>query len=358
MDKFANRVVHFWVGRKRPARPPGSSLESGDRPGRVQGVVRMTEIELSAGTIDYTDTNPAATAAASSGSGAGDAVPTLLFLHGAMMDGTLWDQVVADLSADHRCIVPTLPLGAHRHPMREGADLSMPGIAALAAELCEHLDLRQVTVVGNDTGGALAQVLMADPALRRRLARAVLVSCEAFDNFPPGLTGRTLFALGKLPPPLFGAFMQQMRLRPARRLPISFGWLTRRGDAVVKGWLRPVLTSRGVRRDTVAMLRAGAADKGFLLRAAENLGTFTGPALVVWAAGDRVMPVEHGKRLAVLLPDARFVEVADSATLLALDQPAELARRIRDFVTATPLQPPHRSDERADAERRAPNPEG
>lgn len=176
---------------------------------------------------------------------------------------------------------------------------------------------------------------MADPALSKPLTRAVLVSCEAFDNFPPGLTGRTLFALGKLPPRLFGAFMQQMRLKPARRPPISFGWLTRRGDAVVKGWIRPGLSSQGVRRDTVRMLRTANQDKDFLVRASERLGTFTAPTLVVWAAEDRVMPAEHGRRLTALLPDARLVEVDDSYTLIALDQPAVLAGHIRDFVQAT-----------------------
>ena len=93
-----------------------------------------------------------------------------------------------------------------------------------------ELDLEDVTVVGNDTGGAIAQLLAG--ANLPRMGRLVLVSCEAFDNYPPGLTGRVLVLLGKLPPLLFGLFMQQMRLKPVRRLPIAFGWLTKRGDAV------------------------------------------------------------------------------------------------------------------------------
>jgi hypothetical protein len=64
-----------------------------------------------------------------------------------------------------------------------------------------------------------------------RLGRVVLASCEAFDNFPPGLTGKTLALTGKLSPRMFGLFMRQMRLRPLRRLPTAFGWLTLRGDA-------------------------------------------------------------------------------------------------------------------------------
>ena len=136
-----------------------------------------------------------------------------------MMDASRRDETIAELSADHRCVAPTLPLGA---------DLSLPGIAQLAAEFLDRLDLRDVILVGNDTGGALVQLLMAEGAAR--VSRAALVSCDAFGNFPPGLTGKTLVASGRLPPRMFGVFMQQMRLRPVRRLPIAFGWLTKRGD--------------------------------------------------------------------------------------------------------------------------------
>ena len=279
----------------------------------------MKTIELSAGTIEYQDTG-------------GDG-PVLVLVHGLMMDASLWDGPIADLSADHRCVAPTLPLGAHRHPMRPDADLSLPGIARLVAEFLDRLDLRDVTLVGNDTGGALVQLLMADGA--DRVGRAVLASCDAFDNFPPGLTGKTLVLAGRLPPPMFGLFMQQMRLRPVRRLPIAFGWLTRRGDAATARWMRPVLTQPGIRRDTVRILRAAAADPRFLVEAAGRLPGFDHPALVVWAAADRVMPPEHGRRLAELLPHGRLVEVEDSLTLIPLDQPARFAGIVREFTRAT-----------------------
>ncbi len=279
----------------------------------------MNQIELSAGTIDYEDTG-------------GDG-PTLLLLHGLLMDASLWDDVIADLSVDHRCVVPTLPLGAHRHALHADADLSLRGIARLVAELLDRLDLRGVTVVGNDTGGGLVQLLVCDDA--SRVSRIVLVSCDAFDNFPPGLTGKTLVLTGKLPPAMFGLFMQQMRLRPLRRLPIAFGWLTKRGDAATARWMKPVLRQRGIRRDTVRVLRAAAAEKHVLLDAAECLSSYDRPALVVWASEDRVMPSDHGRRLTELLSQGRLVEVPDSYTLIPLDQPARLAQTIRDFTQSS-----------------------
>src|SRR4051812_9067311 len=276
----------------------------------------MPTIDLSAGRIAYDD---------SGGTG-----PPVVLLHGLLMDGTLWSDVVADLSNDHRCIVPTLPLGAHTTPVHPDADVTVEGLSALVLELLERLDLDDVTVVGNDTGGVLVQQLGC--AADARVGRIALVSCDAFDNFPPGLTGKTLFLTGKLPAPIFGLFMQQMRLKPMRRLPLAFGWLTKRGDAVTKRWLRPILSDRGIRRDTVRVLRTLAKQKAVVADASTCMRRFDKPALVVWAADDRVMPPAHGERLAALLPQGRLVSVPDSYTLVPLDQPRALADSLRAFV--------------------------
>ena len=276
----------------------------------------MKQIDLSAGTIDYLDT--------------GGEGPTVVLIHGLLMNASLWDEVVADLAGDHRCVVPTLPFGAHHHAAGPDADLSMAGIARLIPELLDALDLQDVTLVGNDSGGALVQLVIGDDV--PRVGRVVLASCEAFDNFPPGLTGKAVALAGKLSPRLFGLFMQQMRVKALRRLPIAFGWLTKRGDAVTKDWIRPLLKQPEIRRDTVRILRTAVKDKDFLVEAAERLPHFQRPALVVWAAEDRVMPPEHGRRLVEALPDAELVEVEDSYTLIALDQPTRFAQLIRAFI--------------------------
>lgn len=275
----------------------------------------MAESELSAGVVEYEDTG-------------GDG-PVLVLLHGVAMDGSLWRHVVADLRAGHRCVVPTLPLGGHRRPMRPDADLSVLGVARLVAEFLEALDLTDVTLVMNDWGGA--QALVAD-GRDQRIGRLVITSCEAFDNFPPGLPGSNLHASARMPGGLRTAFAL-LRLKPMRRLPMTWGRMTKRPvpDEVMDGWFRPLWTSEEIRRDLRKYV-LGVPPKAELLRWAEALRTFDRPALVVWAAEDRVMPPEHGRRLAALLPRGELVEIADSYTLIPEDQPAELAGHIRAFL--------------------------
>ena len=276
----------------------------------------MPELDLTAGVIDYEDTG---------GSG-----PVLVLLGGLAMDGSVWDPLVELLRGEHRCVVPTLPLGAHRYPMRADADLSLQGFARMVSELLERLDLRDVTLVQNDHAAALV-LGGEDP---RRVARLVISSCEAFENYPPGLPGKNMRLTAMLPGGILLA-MQSLRLRPLRRLPIAFGWLSKRPlpDELVDRWLRPLQSQRGVRRDLRKY--ATSARRGQMLEVCERLREFRRPALVVWTPEDRVQRPEHGRRLAELLPDARLVEIPDSYTLIMRDQPHAFAAAIREFVRET-----------------------
>ena len=276
----------------------------------------MPELDLTAGVIDYEDTG---------GSG-----PVLVLLGGLAMDGSVWDPLVELLRGEHRCVVPTLPLGAHRYPMRADADLSLQGFARMVSELLERLDLRDVTLVQNDHAAALV-LGGEDP---RRVARLVISSCEAFENYPPGLPGKNMRLTAMLPGGILLA-MQSLRLRPLRRLPIAFGWLSKRPlpDELVDRWLRPLQSQRGVRRDLRKY--ATSARRGQMLEVCERLREFRRPALVVWTPEDRVQRPEHGRRLAELLPDARLVEIPDSYTLIMRDQPQAFAAAIREFVRET-----------------------
>lgn len=273
----------------------------------------MPEIELGAGTIAYEDN--------------GGPGPVVVLLHGLVHDATVWRKVVADLGRDHRCIAPTLPYGSHRTPMRPDVPLTPDSVNELIAEFLDRLDLRDVTLVENDCGRAQT-VAGRHP---ERLARLVLISCEAFDNYPPGAPGKMISLVCKVPGGI--ALMARiLALKPLRRLPVGLGALTKRPvpQEIADGWLRPLLTDKAIRAD-FKRYNAGVR-KTELLEAAEGLRKFDRPALVVWAAEDRMMPREHGRRLAELLPQGRLLEIEDSCTLIAEDQPEALSTALRTFV--------------------------
>jgi pimeloyl-ACP methyl ester carboxylesterase len=276
----------------------------------------VPEIELTAGTVAYQDTG---------GSG-----PVVVLLHGLAHDATVWRKVVGDLRKDHRCVAPTLPYGSHRIPMRPDVPLNPDVVNDLVVEFLDRLDLRDVTLVESDCGRAQT-VAARHP---ERLARLVLISCEAFDNYPPGLPGKMILLAAKVPGGI-SLLARTLALKPMRRLPVGVGALTKRPvpDEIVDGWLRPLLTDKAIRND-FRRYSLGVR-KTELLEAVGGLRTFDKPALVVWAADDLMMPREHGSRLAGLLPRGRLLEIQDSRTLIAEDQPEQLSAALREFIRET-----------------------
>lgn len=280
----------------------------------------MNEIKLPQGTVRYRE------------SGSGD--QTVVLLHGLLVDGQLWRKVVPHLEGEYRVIVPDLPLGVHAVPLNEDADRSPTGMAQLIADFLEALDLHDVTLVGNDSGGGLCQlVAVAHP---ERVGRLVLTPCDAFEIFPPALFKPMVWS-ARVPGALT-AFLQPMRLRPLRRLPIAFGWLAKRpiDHAVTDSWVKAFLADRGVRRDVVGFLK-GSSPK-LLIQAGAKLPGFDKPVLVAWAPDDRFFKWELGERLAAAFPDARMVRIEDSYAFVPEDQPERTAEVIRDFVRATAVR--------------------
>ena len=276
----------------------------------------MREIELSAGTIEFEDT--------------GGEGPAVVLVHGLNMYGTLWSGVNDDLRADFRCIAPTLPLGGHRHPMRADADLSMRGIAAILGELIERLDLHELTLAMNDWGGPQ---LLVGGVHDARIARLALCSCEAFDNVPPKGAARLLPYIARVPGGIAAAVMP-FRFDRLRRLPMTYGPLSKRPvpREVMDRWFGPIVESSEIRRDLRKYVVDAAQARRDLLAAADALRGFDRPALVAWASEDRLMPREHGRRLADLLPQGQLAEIADCRTLIPADQPAALAGHLRELL--------------------------
>ena len=274
----------------------------------------MAQVELSAGTVEYEDT--------------GGEGPVLVMIGGLAMDGRLWSEVVAELGPGFRCVLPVLPLGAHRIALEEDADLSLRGLGRLVSEFLEQLGLEDVTLCFNDWSGA--QTMIAD-GLMGRVGRLVMISCEAYDNYPPGLAGRALWLSAKLPGGI--VIMRQTLLRrPLRRLPFVYGQMSKRGvpDELMRDWLEP-LRRKAIRRDLAKYAGAAMRGRRDMQAATAVLPTFDRPVLVVWDREGPMMPNEHGRMLAEAFPDSRLVELDDCYTLIPIDRPAALAEAIRSF---------------------------
>jgi len=252
--------------------------------------------------------------------------PTIVFVHGYLVDGRLWDGVVDALSDRFRCIAPNWPMGAQQVAMEPDADLTPPGVAAIIESFLEALDLDDVTLVGNDSGGAMCQVLVARrPA---RVGRLVLTNCDTHDNFPPGIF-KALPPLAKLPGgvtmlalPFRSGFVVRNAFKPfAKRKPPA---------ALVESWAKPGITDKAIRRDLGKVTRG--MTKEYTLKAAESLRGSEFPLLLAWAPGDRFFPISYAERLAEEVGGAKLVRIPDAATFVPFDQPDRVATAIADFA--------------------------
>lgn len=278
-----------------------------------KGTQRRKEIDLPAGRIRYRE------------AGAGRPI---VFVHGYLVDGRLWDGVVDRLSDRYRCIAPDWPIGAQQIAMKPDADLSPYGVAATIAALLEALDLEDVTIVGNDSGGAMSQVLVT----RRpdRIGRLVLTNCDTHENFPPGIF-KAMPPIAALPggmallaaPFRIGAFARAA-FRPFARTAIP--------PELIASWMRPALHDRGVKHDAKKV--TAGMNKRYTLEAAAKLRGSQLPILLTWAPGDKYFPISYAERLASEAGNARIVEIPDSKTFVPLDQPQRLADEIAGFASA------------------------
>jgi pimeloyl-ACP methyl ester carboxylesterase len=254
--------------------------------------------------------------------------PPIVFVHGLLVSADLWRAVVpAVAGSGFRCIAPDWPFGSHEVAV-PNADLSPPGAAALVASFLDRLDLSDVTVVANDTGGAITQILMTQHP--ERVGRVVLTSGDSLERyFPPAFAA--LPKLARLPGSMW-ILAQLLRVRALHRLPFTFGWVAKRPlpSEVVDSYLLPSRQDAAIRRDLRRFLRG--VHRRHTLAAARQLPGFTKPVLLAWPQEDRLFPIELAQRLAALLSRATVVTIEDSYTFVPEDQPELLADLVVDFV--------------------------
>ncbi|MGY0497332.1 alpha/beta fold hydrolase [Nocardia sp. FBN12] len=271
------------------------------------------EIALSSGRIRYHDT------------GTGSPV---VFVHGLLVNADLWRGVVPGLAAaGHRCLTPDWPLGSHSIPV-PAADLSPTGLADLIAEFLDALDLTDVTIVANDTGGALTQILMT----RRpeRIGRVVLAAVDCYETFPPRPFA-DLLKVAKVPG-VIRPLLAPMRFRFIQRLPLGFGLVTKHDlpQDIAQSYLRPARRSAAI-RDDLRRFAAGV-DKRFTSAAAARFAEVDLPVLVVWSTEDKLFPMTLAERLVTDLPRATLRTIDNSYTFIPEDRPELLTELIVEFT--------------------------
>lgn len=282
-----------------------------------QQLGREREVRLAQGVIRYRDR------------GEGRAI---VFIHGFVTNGDLWRKVVPALCEHHRCITPDWPLGSHSIAMEPDADLSPPGLVELIASFLEKLDLDDVVVVGNDTGGALAQMLVTTHP--ERVGALVLTPCDSFRNFPAWWS-QPLRPLARSPA-LLRVGARLLRSRRFQRLPLVYGWVVKRHfpPEIADSFVEPGNRDPVVRRDFAKAFRTTRPAQ--TLEAASKLPSFGKPALVVWQSErGLIYPLRHGRRLAELLR-APLEVVDDSYIYVPEDRPERLAELISDFLGSEP----------------------
>jgi pimeloyl-ACP methyl ester carboxylesterase len=300
-----------------------------DRKPREEGTVEagtQREVSLEGGVIRYREV----------GTG-----PTLVFVHGILANGTLWRDVVARLSGRFRCVVADLPLGGHSLPMLPEADMSPSGVARMVAELLERLDLRDVTLVGNDTGGAICQVVISNHP--ERIGRLVLTNCDAYEAFFPPLLRPIQYGARLFGTRFVDLLARVLRARLAQRALFKTVAVRNIDEATLDAYAGRLLRDADVRRDLARFL--GSVSNRYTLEAARSFPAFDRPVLIAWGDRDPFFSPRLALRLQHDFPDARLEAVAGSRAFVPEDGPGQLAQLIQKFFDEVMTRPPGGSPE-------------
>jgi pimeloyl-ACP methyl ester carboxylesterase len=257
--------------------------------------------------------------------------PVIVFVHGVYVTGALWNDVVSALGPRFRCLVPTWPLGAHR-AVKSDADLNVAVTAQRIVHLLEKLDLSDVTVVANDTGGGLVLTALGDPSLDlTRIGRLVLTNSDSYEHFPPGAF-RHIVSICRRSTRLGGGILRLLATRRGQAFFLSAVCRTAVRDERRAEIFGAFATSVATRRQAVAV--TASLDPALTTKAAASIERFDKPVRLVWGTEDDLFPLAHARRLANAFPLATLTEVPNSSTYVMLDAPTALADAIAEVSTA------------------------
>jgi len=254
-----------------------------------------------------------------------------LFVHGVGSSSYLWRHVIGQLDGQRRCVAFDLPLHG-RTTAAAGQDFSLPGLARFLADGCDALELTDIDVVANDTGGAITQVFAADHP--ERLHTLTLTNCEAHDNVPPKmLLPAVLLARMGLLAPLATRLARDIPRARKRLFGSVYQDITSLPEDIARAWLEPLAgTGESARQFQRLMTSLHARD---LLAVEPALARLQVPTLIVWGTGDRTFRLKWAYWLRDTIPGATEVVEIDGARLFFPDERAgELTAALRQHWDA------------------------
>jgi pimeloyl-ACP methyl ester carboxylesterase len=260
--------------------------------------------------------------------------PALMFTHGLLVDSRIWDQVAgAVASQGFTVVLPDLPLGAHAIAVADRSKLTTSAVASSLFDIADRLDVQRFSILGFDTGGAIAQVATASQP--ERIDRPALMSCDAFHNYPPPLIKPFKWAARWSP--AMSLILKTLSSNRYQHIPMPLGLVAKHkiDETLVKAWVVPSATIPEVRADVVAFIRQmNAVDT---LAAADQLRHFTGPSMVMWSRQEKVFPRKDAHRLVELIPECQLRWIDDAYTFASLDNPTRMIELILEFLNLPKL---------------------
>jgi pimeloyl-ACP methyl ester carboxylesterase len=247
----------------------------------------MSYVQTDSGRIAYTE------------QGAG---PVALFIHGVLLNGHLWRHQLEHLSDMRRCIaIDLLAHGATE--IAPGQDVSVTANAKMLHQFLDALKIDQVDLVGNDSGGGIAQIFAA--LHPERVRSLTLTDCDAHDNWPPEAFKPflSIAAGGGLRPTLEAMLADKNIYRSAQALGPAYEHPELVTDDTIEAYLRPLIATEQRTRDLQRFL--AAFDNQHTVSIESRLHTLQVPTLIVWGADDIYFDVKWSRWLADTIPGTR-----------------------------------------------------
>lgn len=272
----------------------------------------MPAVETASGRIGYTE----------HGSG-----PVALFVHGVLLNGHLWRHQLAHLSDVRRCIAVDL-LAHGETDIEPTQDVSVTANATMLEEFLDALRIDRIDLIGNDSGGGIAQIFAARHP--ERVRSLTLTDCDAHDNWPPEAFKPFLAmaAAGGLRGTLDAMLSDKRVYRSPQALGPAYERPERVSDANIEQYLRPFVRSEQRTRDLQRFL--AAFDNAHTRAIEARLKTLEAPTLIVWGTDDVYFDVKWSRWLADTIPGTRRrVELENARIFFPEERWAELNAELR-----------------------------